>query len=64
MTIILTCAFCKRQETHTEPWSFPGWYKVMAQDGSLQGVFVCSETCGASWLMRRQLDREKRGVMQ
>ena len=59
MTITLTCAFCGRQETHREPWSFPWWYKVVAQDGPLQGNDVCSLECLASWAMRTELERER-----
>ena len=59
MTVTLTCAYCERRETQEQPWHFPGWYKILEEDGCLQGNDVCSEECGASWLMRRQLERER-----
>ena len=62
MTVTLTCYFCGRREPRTEPWSFPEWYKVMAQDGALQGNDVCSLECMASWAMRTQLERERAEV--
>ena len=54
MTVTLTCAFCKRQETQEQPWRFPRWYKVIPQDGSMQGREVCSEECLVSWAIRAQ----------
>ena len=64
MTITLTCSFCGRRETRTDNPEFPGWYWIIPhwvtpQEGHLQRKNVCSEECGASWLMRRQLERER-----
>lgn len=59
MTVTLTCSFCGQQETQGQPWRFPGWYMVIPQDLSREAKNVCSEECGASWLLRRQLERER-----
>ena len=55
MTVTLTCSFCGRQETHSNELFFAGWFTISSK---VEVIQVCSEECGAAWLMRRQLERE------
>lgn len=59
LTITLTC-FCGFRSQDT-----CGWYAITPATGSITPrVLVCSEACGASWFMRRQLERERAQGLQ
>ena len=59
LRITLICVNCGRRETHPNNWDFKGWFTIMPHDASLRGFTVCGETCGAEWLMKLQLERER-----
>lgn len=62
LTVTLQCAFCERRtlDPGNAPAVFDGWYAITpVEPWPRQRVLVCSETCGASWFMRRELEREQ-----
>ena len=63
MTITLTCAFCGRQEAREYYAEFTGWYFISMPYGEISQKWVCSEECGASWLMQR-VERENEALLR
>ncbi|GEM_PF-5987999 len=60
-TVTLRCANCEKRETHDHWNDFIGWFTIRGVGGRNGDHYdwMCSELCGASWLMRRQFEREQ-----